>query len=91
VKRNLARGARCQAGVYVMEYRGLRKIRLQRLAARGIAFDDGRKPDGIAGSSAQFANDTEMIAAKSAGADDGEPDGFWRGGRHWDYWEPLLP
>jgi hypothetical protein len=32
-----------------------------------------------------------MIAAEGACADDGEPDGLRRGGRHWSYWAPLLP
>ena len=91
VELNLAGGVRGEAGVYVVEYAGLGKIRLQRLPARGIAFDDGREPDGAAGSCAQFAQDAEMVAAEGAGADDGEPNGLRRGGRHWNYWELLLP
>jgi hypothetical protein len=91
VKLNLAGGARGEAGVYVPEDAGLRKIGLQCLPARGIAFDDSHKTDGIASGCAQFANHAEMVAAESAGADDGEPDGLWRGGRHLNYWAPLLP
>lgn len=88
---DLARGTRGEAGVYVMEYRGLGKIRLQRLAARSIVFDDSRKPEGVAGRCAQFANHAEMIAAEGACANDGESDGLRRGGCHWSYWVPLLP
>jgi hypothetical protein len=32
-----------------------------------------------------------MIAAEGARADDGEPDGLRRGGRHRTYWAALLP
>jgi hypothetical protein len=53
---------------------------VQGLRAGGIAFDNGRKPDSVAG--AQFANDAEMIAAEGAGADDGKADGLGSGGRH---------
>jgi hypothetical protein len=91
MKLDLAGGMRGEAGVYVVEYMGLGKIRLQRLPARGVAFDDGREADGVAGSCTQFAKNAEMVAAEGACADDGEPDGLWRGGRHWNYWAPLLP
>jgi hypothetical protein len=91
VKLDMAGGVRGEAGVYVVEYPGLGKIRLQRLPARGTAFDYGCKADGVAGSCAQVANHAEMIAAEGACADDGEPDGLRRGGRHWSYRAPLLP
>ena len=91
VKLELAGGARGEAGVYVWEEAGLRKLRLQCLSAREIAFDDGHKTDGIARSCAQFADHAKMIAAEGAGTDDGKPDGWWRGGRHWNYWALLLP
>jgi hypothetical protein len=91
VELDLAGGARGEAGVYVREEAGLRKIGLQCLPARGIAFDDSHKTEGIARSCAQFADHPEMIAAEGAGTDDGEPDGWWRGGRHLNYWAPLLP
>jgi hypothetical protein len=32
-----------------------------------------------------------MIAAEGACPDDGESDGLRRGGRHLNYWAPLLP
>jgi hypothetical protein len=32
-----------------------------------------------------------MVATEGACADDGEPDGMRRSGRHLNYWEPLLP
>jgi hypothetical protein len=48
VQLNLARGARGEAGVYVAEYMSLREARLQRLPSCGVAFDDGREPDGSA-------------------------------------------
>ena len=79
VELDLAGGARGEAGVDVVEDAGCGENRIAAPAgAGGIAFDDGREADGIAGSCAQFANDAEMIAAEGAGADDGEPDGLSR-------------
>jgi hypothetical protein len=83
VKLELAGCARGEARVYVVKYMGVGKIRLQRLPTRGIAFDDGRKADRVAGSCAQFANYAKMIAAEGTCADDDESDGLRRGGRHW--------
>ena len=47
--------------------------------------------DGSVGGLRQFANHAEMVGAEGAGADDGEPDGLRRSGRHLNYWDPLLP
>ena len=91
VKLDLAGGARSEAAVYVVEEAGLRVIGLQRLPTRGIDFDDGHKTDGSVCGCAQLANHAEMVAAEGAGADDGEPDGMRRSGRHLNYWAPLLP
>ena len=87
---DLAGVTRGEAGTHVVEYMGLWKIRLQRLAARGIAFDNGRQTDRF-GAYAQFPDDAKMVTAEDAGSDDGEPDGLWRGGRHLNYRAPLLP
>ena len=81
---NLPGGARCEAGIDVVEDTRAGETGVQIPRAAGIAFDDCRKADEIAGA-AQFANDPEMIAAEGPDADNGKADGLRRGGSHSDY------
>jgi hypothetical protein len=82
VKLDFTGGPRGEAFVDVAKDASLRKFGCERLLAREIAFDNGRKPHEVAGAGAPFANDTKMIAAEGAGTNDREGDG-WRGsGRH---------
>jgi hypothetical protein len=74
VELDCASGARGHAGIDIVEDGSLREVRLERLAAFWIALDDSGQANGIAGGCAQFANDSEMIAAEGARADDGVAD-----------------
>ena len=80
---DLASSARGEAGIDVVEDTHAGKTGLQIPRTSGIAFDDGRKADDIAGV-AQLANDPEVIAAEGPGADNGKADGLRRGGGHPD-------
>ena len=80
---NLASGAGSEAGIDVVEDTHAGETGVQIPPPSGIAFYDGRQADEFAGV-AQFANDPEMIAAESPGADNGKADGLRRGGGHPD-------